>query len=82
MKPFMGPDFLLETETAKKLFHNFSADMPIFDYHCHLIPQEIAKNKRFDNITEILLVGDHYKGRQMRTCGIDEKYITGNADPY
>lgn len=82
MKPFMGPDFLLETETAKKLFHNFSADMPIFDYHCHLIPQEIAKNKRFDNITEIWLGGDHYKWRQMRTCGIDEKYITGNADPY
>lgn len=82
MKPFMGKDFLLDNEMAKTLFHNYSSKMPIFDYHCHLIPEEIATNKRFDNITEIWLGGDHYKWRQMRTCGFDEKYITGDADPY
>lgn len=82
MKPFMGNDFLLETEMAQKLFHKYSANMPIFDYHCHLIPEEIATNKRFSNITEIWLGGDHYKWRQMRTCGFDEKYITGQSDPY
>ena len=82
MKPFMGNDFLLENEMAKKLFHSYSKDMPIFDYHCHLIPEEIATNKRFSNITEIWLGGDHYKWRMMRACGFDEKYITGDADPY
>ena len=82
MKPFMGPDFLLENETAKKLYHASAAQEPIFDYHCHLIPQEIADNKKFANLTEIWLGGDHYKWRAMRTVGIDEKYITGDADPY
>lgn len=82
MKPFMDEDFLLETQTAKDLFHKSAAAMPIWDYHCHLIPAQIAENKKFANLTEIWLGGDHYKWRQMRTFGIDEKYITGNADPY
>ncbi len=82
MKPFMGKDFLLETDTAKSLFHDNAASMPIFDYHCHLIPEEIAKNKRFNNITEIWLGGDHYKWRQMRTCGFPERVITGDASAW
>jgi Glucuronate isomerase len=82
MKEFMGKDFLLDTKTANDLFYNYAKDMPIFDYHCHLIPKEIAENKRFSTITEAWLGGDHYKWRQMRTYGIDEKYITGDADPY
>ena len=82
MEPFMGSDFLLENDTAKKLYHESAAHEPIFDYHCHLIPQEIANNKKFSNLTEIWLGGDHYKWRAMRTVGIDETYITGNADPY
>ncbi|MCM1322279.1 MAG: glucuronate isomerase [Bacteroides sp.] len=82
MKKFMDKDFLLETETAKTLFHEFAAKEPIYDFHCHLIPQQIAENKKFANLTEIWLGGDHYKWRQMRTFGIDEKYITGNGEPY
>lgn len=82
MMDFMGKDFLLETETAKKLFHEAAASQPIWDFHCHLIPQQIAENKKFDTLTDIWLGGDHYKWRQMRTYGIDEKYITGNASPY
>lgn len=82
MKPFMGKDFLLETETSKTLFHTYSSKMPIFDYHCHLIPEQIAKNKRFNSITEIWLGGDHYKWRQMRTCGFPERVITGDASDW
>ncbi len=82
MMDFMGKEFLLETETAKKLFHEAAASQPIWDFHCHLIPQQIAENKKFDTLTDIWLGGDHYKWRQMRTYGIEEKYITGNADPY
>ena len=83
MKPFMDKDFLLETETAKNLYNAYSKDMPIFDYHCHLIPEQIATNKKFDNISEIWLGGDHYKWRQMRTCGFDESIITGkDTDPF
>lgn len=82
MKEFMGKDFLLDTQTASDLFYNYAKDMPIFDYHCHLSPKEIAENKRFSTITESWLGGDHYKWRQMRTYGIDEKYITGDADPF
>ncbi|MCQ2612857.1 MAG: glucuronate isomerase [Treponemataceae bacterium] len=81
MKKFMDQDFLLETDTAKALF-NAIKDKPIWDYHCHLIPQQIADNKKFDTITDIWLGGDHYKWRQMRTFGIEEKLITGDADPY
>ena len=82
MKEFMDKDFLLETETAKTLFHKYVEDAPIFDYHCHLIPQQIAENARFTTITDAWLGGDHYKWRQMRTCGFDENLITGNADPF
>ncbi len=81
MKEFMGSDFLLQTKTAKELYE-VAKDMPIYDYHCHLIPKEIEENKRFDSIVDIWLGGDHYKWRQMRTFGIDEKLITGDGDPY
>ena len=79
MKPFMDADFLLQTETAKRLYHEFAEAMPIFDYHCHISPQEIAENRRFNNLSEIWLHGDHYKWRAMRANGVDEKYCTGNA---
>lgn len=76
---FMGEDFLLQTETAKELYHDYAKDMPIIDYHCHLSPQAIAENKPFANMTDIWLAGDHYKWRALRTLGIEEKYITGDA---
>jgi glucuronate isomerase len=82
MKPFMGPDFLLENETARSLYHESASKEPIFDYHCHLIPQQIAENKKFANLTEIWLGGDHYKWRAMRSVGIEERYITGDAEPF
>ncbi|HBN81005.1 MAG TPA: glucuronate isomerase, partial [Ruminococcaceae bacterium] len=78
MKKFMDEDFLLSNETAKKLYFNHAAKMPIIDYHCHINPAEIARNRRFDNITQVWLGGDHYKWRLIRSCGVDEKYITGN----
>ena len=79
MKKFMDQNFLLSTETAQKLYHEYAAKMPILDYHCHISPQEIAEDKRFENITQLWLGGDHYKWRQMRSNGIGEEYITGNA---
>lgn len=79
MKPFMDKDFLLSTETAQKLYHNYAEVMPILDYHCHLNPQEIAEDRHFENITEVWLGGDHYKWRQMRSNGVEEYYITGDA---
>lgn len=82
MKEFMDKDFLLKTDTAKKLYHEYAADMPIFDYHCHLIPSQIAEDKRFTTISDAWLGGDHYKWRQIRTAGFDENLITGNADPF
>ena len=78
MKAFMDKDFLLETETAKKLFHDYAEKTPILDYHCHINPKEIAEDRQFDNITQVWLGGDHYKWRFMRSCGVDEKYITGD----
>lgn len=78
MKKFMDEDFLLETETAKKLYHEYAKDMPIFDYHCHLSAKEIAEDKTYKNLTEIWLAGDHYKWRAMRSNGVYEDYITGN----
>ena len=77
MKPFMDKDFLLQTETAQELYHDHAAKMPIIDYHCHLIPQMVAENKRFESIAQIWLMGDHYKWRAMRSNGIDERYYTG-----
>jgi glucuronate isomerase len=79
MKLFLSEDFLLQSETAKALYHDFARDMPIIDYHCHLPVQEIAENRRFDNLTQIWLEGDHYKWRAMRADGVLEKYITGDA---
>lgn len=78
-KPFINSDFLLQTKESKKLYHDYSKDEPIIDYHCHLPPKEIAEDKNFANITNIWLDGDHYKWRAMRTCGVDERYITGSA---
>ncbi len=79
MKAFLDKDFLLQSETAQTLYHQYAAKMPIIDYHNHLIPQQIAEDKQFDNITQIWLAGDHYKWRAMRAHGVNEKYITGNA---
>jgi glucuronate isomerase len=80
VKKFMDENFLLENETAIKLYHGNAAKMPIIDYHCHLSPKEIAEDKKYRNITEIWLGGDHYKWRAMRINGVDEKHITGDAD--
>jgi len=77
MKKFLSPDFLLNTETGRLLYHDYAAGLPIIDYHCHLPPKEIAENHSFQNITEIWLRGDHYKWRAMRINGIDESFITG-----
>jgi glucuronate isomerase len=82
MKAFMDDEFLLETDTARELFHEGAEYEPIFDYHCHLNPAHIAENKRFANLTEVWLEGDHYKWRMMRAMGIDESLITGNAPDY
>ena len=79
MKPFMGKDFLLDNDVAKHLYHDYAAKMPIVDYHCHLSPQEIYEDIKFDNITQVWLGGDHYKWRRMRSNGVEEKYITGDA---
>ena len=79
MKPFMDENFLLQTETARRLYHQHAKTQPIIDYHCHLNPAMIADNHRFQTITELWLGGDHYKWRAMRANGIDERYITGNA---
>ncbi|MBW5389233.1 glucuronate isomerase [Brachyspira hampsonii] len=82
MRNFMDKDFLLYNDTSKILFHDYASKCPIFDYHCHLSPKEIAENKKFNNLTEIWLYGDHYKWRMMRANGIDEKFITGDAEDY
>lgn len=76
---FIHDDFLLTTEKAQQLYHQYAEKMPIVDYHCHLNPQEIAEDKEFENITQMWLYGDHYKWRLMRNCGVDEAYVTGNA---
>ncbi len=77
MKAFMDDNFLLQSEVAQKLYHEHAAKMPIIDYHCHLIPQMVAENKRFESIAQIWLMGDHYKWRAMRSNGIDERFCTG-----
>ncbi len=79
MKQFMDESFMLSNDTAVKLYNDYAKDMPIFDYHCHLSPQMIYEDKPFENITQIFLGGDHYKWRYMRSCGVDEEYITGSA---
>ncbi|GIN63389.1 uronate isomerase [Robertmurraya siralis] len=82
MKSFMDKNFLLNNETAIRLYHDYAKNMPIIDYHCHLSPKEIYENKTFKNITEIWLYGDHYKWRAMRSNGVEERYITGDASDY
>lgn len=82
MKKFMDKDFVLRNETAKTLYHDYAENMPIFDYHCHLPIQEIYEDRKFSNITECWLGGDHYKWRLMREMGVDESYITGDKDDY
>ncbi|MBR6734830.1 MAG: glucuronate isomerase [Kiritimatiellae bacterium] len=77
---FINDDFLLTTDEAKELFHGYAEKMPIIDYHCHLPPAEIAEDRRWENIAQVWLGGDHYKWRQMRSNGVDEKFITGDAD--
>ncbi|MDR0197472.1 MAG: glucuronate isomerase [Oscillospiraceae bacterium] len=82
MKPFIGDDFLLSTKTAEILYRDYAAKMPVFDYHCHVSPEEIANDRAFDNISQIWLSGDHYKWRLMRACGSEEKYVTGDAPDF
>ena len=79
MKQFMDKDFLLSTESAQTLFHKYAEKTPVLDYHCHINPKEIAEDRKFDNMTQVWLGGDHYKWRQMRSNGVDEYYITGGA---
>lgn len=79
MNNFMDGDFLLDTDSARHLFHDFAEDMPICDYHCHLSPKEIYENKQPENISRLWLSGDHYKWRAMRSAGAEEKYCTGDA---
>ena len=80
MKTFINEEFLLTTEAARRLYHEHAEKMPIFDYHCHLNPAEIYENKRFSDIGEAWLAGDHYKWRVMRANAVPEKYVTGDAD--
>jgi len=82
MLRFLDDSFLLNSDTAKKLYFEYASKMPIIDYHCHVSPKEIYEDKRFDNITDLWLAGDHYKWRLMRSNGVDESFITGTADPY
>ena len=82
MKTFMDKDFLLDTPSARTLFHDYAEDMPIFDYHSHLSAREIYEDKKFENITEAWLKFDHYKWRALRTAGVTEDYITGDRSDF
>jgi glucuronate isomerase len=82
MNGFLTQDFLLSNDVARRLYHQFAAPQPILDYHCHLSPRDLAENRRFVNLFEIWLEGDHYKWRAMRANGVAENYITGDATPY
>ncbi|MCL2634010.1 MAG: glucuronate isomerase [Oscillospiraceae bacterium] len=82
MKHFLCDNFLLSNKTAETLYHDYAVKMPIFDYHCHVDPQEIAEDRAYDNIAQLWLGGDHYKWRIMRANGVSEEYVTGNADDY
>ena len=81
MSKFMDKNFLLKTKSAQKLYHDHAAKMPIIDYHCHINPMDIYEDKRYNNITEVWLGADHYKWRAMRSCGVAEHFITGDATP-
>jgi len=78
MKSFLDQDFLLNTKTAQRLYHEYASELPIIDYHCHLPPDQIAEDTKFENLTRVWLYGDHYKWRAMRANGVNEAYITGN----
>ena len=82
MKNFLDEDFLLESETARRLYHGTAKNMPIYDYHCHISAQEILENRAYDNITQVWLYGDHYKWRLMRAAGTEERLVTGAAQDY
>ncbi|UUM32382.1 glucuronate isomerase [Vibrio japonicus] len=82
MKAFMCEDFLLSTETARRLYHDHASKQPVYDYHCHLNPAEVANDRSFENLTQIWLAGDHYKWRGMRSAGVSEQLITGDASDY
>lgn len=79
---FITEDFLLHSDAAVRLYHEYARDMPIIDYHCHLPPEQIAEDHRFDNLTQIWLYGDHYKWRAMRAAGVPERYCTGDASDW
>jgi len=81
-KKFITKNFLLQTETAKKLYHQYAAKMPIYDYHCHLPAADIADDKQYENLTQVWLYGDHYKWRAMRTHGVEERFCTGKEGDY
>ncbi len=82
MQPFITEDFLLPNDVARELYHDHAKSEPIFDYHCHLPPDQIAQNKKFRNLYEVWLAGDHYKWRAMRSNGVPEKYCTGDASDW
>ena len=82
MAGFLDQDFLLSTETAKRLYHGTAETLPIIDYHCHINPREIAEDRTFDSITQVWLGGDHYKWRLMRAAGIPEDRVTGGASDW
>lgn len=82
MTPFLSDDFLLQTATARQLYHQHAAAQPIIDYHCHLPPDQLAQNRQFDNLTQLWLAGDHYKWRAMRANGVPEHFITGPASDW
>ncbi|MCL1964498.1 MAG: glucuronate isomerase [Firmicutes bacterium] len=79
MKRFMGKNFLLDTDTARELYHDIAADLPVYDFHCHIPAQQLAENEPFASIAQVWLSGDHYKWRAMRVAGVPEAMITGNA---
>ncbi len=82
MTPFINDHFLLQNHSAQRLYHEYAANEPIFDYHCHLVPQDLANNRQYKNLFEIWLEGDHYKWRAMRLHGTEERYCTGDAEPF
>ena len=82
MSSFLTEDFLLDTDFARQLYHDFAADQPIYDFHCHLPPQLVADDYQFNNLYDIWLKGDHYKWRAMRSNGADERFCTGDASDY
>ncbi|TDW96431.1 glucuronate isomerase [Dinghuibacter silviterrae] len=82
IKPFLSDNFLLSNATSERLYHEFARDLPVIDYHCHLPPQAIARDSRFENLTQAWLYGDHYKWRAMRTHGVEERFCTGDASDW